>query len=228
MNDTSRVVLLGDSLGMPTGKDEITYEDTYPYILMKRLKEYEVISKHKRTNDTSKQLAHQAIFDDIEMINPDYMAIHLGIVDCAPRLFSRFQNAVIGMLPNVISKYIIKITSNYRYLLTKIFPKVYVSKDQYKMNLEKFIELSRELNIIPIFIEILQTSKLNKEKSFSFEKNINDYNNILYEIIDRNNIHLIKYDNSKNYLLNDGIHITKEANIYIATKIIKYIKEKKC
>jgi lysophospholipase L1-like esterase len=135
------------------------------------------------------------------------------------------------MLPNIITKYIIKITSNYRYQITKLFPKVYVSKEKYKKNLENlenFISLSKKLDIIPIFIEILQTSKSNKEKSFNYEKNSNDYNNILYQIVNKYNIHLIKYDNSKNYLLGDGIHITKEANIYIATQIVKYIEEKKC
>jgi len=223
-----RILLLGDSLGMPTGKNEITYEDTYPYILSKGMKDFEVVSRHRRTNDTTQQLKYQFIFDDVEMMNPDYMVIHLGIVDCSPRLFSRFQNAAIRKLPNSLSKSIIKVFSKYRYFITKTFPKVYVSKQQYEINLNKFIQLSVEFNITPIFIEILQTSKDNNKKSFNFQKNINQYNEILKRITQENKINIIKYKIPNTYLLDDGIHITKEANLYIAEQIQIMIENDLC
>ena len=220
------ILLLGDSLGMPTGKDEITYEDTYPYLLSQKLNNFEVISRHRRTNDTSKQLVYQAIFDDIEMINSNYMVVHLGIVDCAPRVFSRFQNAAIGVLPNIITKHVLNFISKHRYTITRLFPKTYVSKQMYNSNLEKFVQISKEHNITLIFIEILQTSEANNRKSYNFKKNIMEYNKVLESIIMKYNIKLIKYD-SKNYLLDDGIHITKEANMYLADEISKLIKEDK-
>jgi len=215
----NRIVLLGDSLGMPTGKDEVIYEDTYPYILSKKLINFEIISRHRRTNDTLKQLATQNLFDDIEMLNPNYLVIHLGIVDCAPRVFSRLQQVLIRFLPNVIQKVILKFISNYRYNITKIFQKVYVTPEQYKINIAKFIEISKQNNIKLIFIAILQTNAINNKKSFNFKQNIDTYNEILEQLCLDNKITLIKYEYPNNFLLHDGIHINQNGNNFLAEQI---------
>jgi len=219
--------LLGDSLGMPTGKDEIIYEDTYPYILSKKLINFEIISRHRRTNDTNKQLATQALFDDIEMLNPNYLVVHLGIVDCAPRVFSRLQQALISFLPNVFQKVILKFISNYRYSITRMFQKVYVKPEQYKSNITKFIQISKQNNITLIFIAILQTNEENIKKSFNFKQNIDTYNEILEQQCLDNDIRLIKYEYPNNFLLNDGIHINQNGNNFIVEQISNVILESK-
>jgi acyl-CoA thioesterase I len=220
--NSQRIVLLGDSLGMPTGSEEIEYEDTYPYLLKIDLKHFEIISRHRRTNDTSKQLSSQRIFDDIEMLKPDVLVVHLGIVDCAPRVFSRFQNAIFSMLPVIVVRNILRIISHFRYNITKLNNKTYVKKDKFKINIEKFIDISNEMGMQLLFIEILMTSQKNDNRSYNFKNNIIEYNKIIEAASSSGNVGLVKYD-TKDFLLKDGIHINKEGNKFLAHKISEKI-----
>lgn len=211
---------------MPTGKEkgELKYNETYPYLLTHKLPDYEVISKHRRTNDTTKQLAKQCIADDIELIKPDIMVVHLGIVDCAPRVFSRFQNALIHILPTKISKPIVGIVSKYRYQITKHVRKVYVNKQSFERNIEEFVKISLENDIKLILVSILRTNEKNKSKSFGFEENIEEYNSIIGSVAEQNNIPLIKYPYPNNFLFGDGIHINQAGSLFLCIEICKIIK----
>ncbi len=217
--NSKRIVILGDSLGMPRGDSEIEYEDTYPYLLMNNLKNYEVIPRHRRTNDTSKQLSSQNIFDDIEMLKPDVLVVHLGIVDCAPRVFSRFQNAIVSILPSVIKGIILRAVSNFRYRITKLNNKTYVKKNIFKKNIKNFIDISDEMGIQLLFIEILMTSQENDNRSYNFKNNITEYNKIIEVAARSKCVYLIKYNPQNDYLLKDGIHINKKGNEFLANKI---------
>lgn len=219
----NRIVLLGDSLGMPTGFDEVEYEDTYPYLLNKRLVNFEIISRHVRANDTTRQLSEQNVFDDIEMLKPNYLVVHLGIVDCAPRVFSKIEHAIINLLPIRINKIILSVTSKYRIILTKLFQKVYVKPEKYKSNLIKLIEISEKKSIQLIFIAILKTSEENIKKSYKFKENIEQYNFILKELCNLRNISLIEYVYPNDYLLPDGIHINKNGNLFLVNEIIRKV-----
>lgn len=219
----SRILLLGDSLGMPVGKDILIYDDTYPFLIKSILEEHEVISRHKRTNDTKKQLSGQCIFDDIEMINPDFMVVHLGIVDCAPRLFSRAENAILKMLPIYVRSRIINISSRYRYYLTKMFKKKYVSINEYQKNIELFEGLSKKNNINLIFIEIIKTNEINEKKSYRFKESIELYNSALLKACQVYKRPLVRYNYPNNYLLEDGIHLNKIGSKYIADRVVEII-----
>ena len=218
-----RIVILGDSLGMPTGIGELEYENTYPYLLQLILNDYEIISRNRRTNDTKKQLSKQNIFDDIEMLKPEYLVVHLGIVDCAPRVFTRTERAILKILPKILSSLIIKFISKYRYIITKTVQKVYTTKNVFEYNLEKFVEISKNSRMKLIFISILDTNDENKRKSYNFKKNIIEYNEIMEKVCKTNKIKLIKYSYPNNFLLNDGIHINKEGSKFIADELKKII-----
>jgi acyl-CoA thioesterase I len=217
--NSKRIVILGDSLGMPTGNGEVEYEDTYPYLLTNIVTNCEVISRHRRTNDTSKQLNNQNFFDDIEMLKPDFLVVHLGIVDCAPRIFSRFQNAIVSILPSVIRRRVLRVVSNFRYSMTKLNNKTYVKKNKFKENVEKIVDISNMMSVQLLFIEILITSEENNAKSYNFNKNIIEYNNIIRVASRPEHVRLIRYPSQNDYLLRDGIHINKKGNEFLANKI---------
>ena len=96
-----RIVIVSDSLSMPRPSEQpisLLYEETYPYLLKKQLNnEYEIINRGRRSNTVIDQCNDQNIFDDILYFYPKFVVVHLGICDCAPRLFSkRFGKYIIG------------------------------------------------------------------------------------------------------------------------------------
>ena len=83
----NRIIILGNSLSIPRPDDQVDYVNTYPYILVKS--GYEVINRSRRINDIEIQSTEQNMLDDVDYLRPDYVVIHLGIVECAPRIFSK-------------------------------------------------------------------------------------------------------------------------------------------
>ncbi len=217
-----RVVIIGDSLSMPRPNDFILYEDTYPYLLQQR---YEVINRSRRANDTKQQSSEQNLLDDIELLNPDIVIIYLGIVDCAPRLFTKNESRILSLIPSYLRNKIVSLFSKKRMLITKIRKISYVDKYMFKKNLLKIIErIGSDRKII--FINIKECKKLD-EKSFSFNKQIRDYNNIISEFSKKSNVNLIDVNhlNITYPLLDDNIHISKEMHLCLHDKILDLIND---
>jgi lysophospholipase L1-like esterase len=218
-----KAVILGDSLGMP--RINLAYEKTYPFLLNDNFANIQFISKNKRANTTAKQAMHQNILDDIIFIKPDIVFIHLGIVDCAPRLFSESQRKVLSKL-KYLGKPIVRFCKKHRLVITKYFPKVYVKKELFRISLESIIKESKNFTDKIFVINILKTSKTNMGKSFGFETNIIEYNQVLEDICAKENVNLIDINTIKNelMLLGDGIHINEKGNEILANTIINEFK----
>jgi len=214
-----RIVVLGDSLSMP--RPGIDYEDTYPYLL--QTKGYEVICRSKRGNDTNIQTLEQNILDDLIFLNPDIVVVHLGIVDCAPRLFSRKEQRVLSFLPTYLRNKIINFFSKRRFYFTKLRNLSYVSENKFTKNLNSLIDRIDNSRKQIILIKILNTTSENEKKSFGFKEKINTYNDILQKLAIENNITIIDPNYCEDSLSEDGIHITCEMNEYLKDKLFKAI-----
>lgn len=220
-----RIVILGDSLSMPRPNEGIEYEDTYPYLLSKM--GYEVICRSKRANDTKIQTIEQNILDDVVYLKPNILIIHLGIVDCAPRLFSKFERKLLSLLPKIIRIPIINFFSKRRAFFTKIRQISYVNLKSYESNLEKLINRSKKIVEKIIIIKIKNTTNENDSRSFNFNKKIDKYNNVLDKLSKKyDGIFLIDPNNFEDGLLNDGIHINKNMHKYIASEVQKILLTK--
>jgi len=214
----TRIVILGDSLGLPRPK--LKYEMTYPVILQNLIeKEFEVISRHRGLNDSEMQTISK--WADIKCFEPNILVIHLGIVDYAPRLFSRSQELFLRRHPSFLTEKIISFKSRNRLFFTKYFPKVYVKPKKYEENIVNLIEYALEQNIKKIIlINIVKVSEQNKLKSYNFENNITTYNDTLSQVSKDYNIPLIDmYNVEEKILLNDGIHLNKHGNEILASKL---------
>jgi acyl-CoA thioesterase-1 len=225
-----RVVVLGDSLGMPRPDEEggITYEETYPYLLNGLLGDrWEVISRCRRANISVNQAHIQYLYDDITVLTPDFVVLHLGIVDCAPRLFSPIQNRVLSKVPNVLRKPIISFFSRYRSFFTKLFPKVYVGKRSYETHMRKIIAAVQKAGAICLLIEISKTSEKNEDRSFGIDQNILDYNAIIRRLGDSSKAIIVSADfDPEECLMADGIHINIKGSQKLASQLMSIIKEK--
>jgi len=209
-----RIVVLGNSLPIPRPEDGVGYHDTYPYILTSM--GFEVINKSKRINDIEIQSIETNLLDDVDAFQPNYLIMHFGIVDCSPRLFTKNNRKLLGILPNIITNNIIIFFSKYRYAITR-FRKIIV---RVKKN---------NKNIKIIVINITQTNEENRRKSYGFSSNISKYNKIFSKLECDFGPYLTLIDSNlyKNGLLKDGIHINTGMNRYLACKISKIINTPK-
>ena len=220
-----KIVIIGDSLSLPRPDDGINFECTYPYLLSKELDSFIIINRSRRANDTKEQTVNQNIMDDIVYLKPDILIIHLGIVDCAPRIFSRNETTLLKYL-KFVNKYIIKFASRHRYLITKIFKKVYVKPNEFQQNLEVLIKKVKEYTNKVYIVNIANTNEENINKSYGFIQHINTYNEILENIAKDENIKLIDINSvTGNILLDDGIHLNENGNIKMSQILIREINK---
>ena len=203
---------------MPRPDEGVEYESTYPFLLAQN--GHEVICKSKRANDTKIQSLKQNILDDVLFLNPDVVIIHLGIVDCAPRLFTRRETRLLNLVPISVSKIIINLFSKHRYKITKMRKISYVNAVNYRVNLSKIIKEIQSENRKIILIKILDTNSSNLQRSFGFQENIEKYNMIIDDIAIAFDLDILDPNLCNNGLLPDGIHINKKMHDYIAKKII--------
>jgi len=226
-----RVVILSDSLSMPRPDESLLYEETYPYLLQHELgNDVEVINRGKRANTIQEQSIDQCVYDDMIFFYPKYVVIQLGIVDCAPRLFSRrFGKYVIGNIrPLFLRKFVIEQFSKRRIFFTKHFPRQYVPLPKFSFWYDYLIKLVKDFGSIPIIVNIAGTSVENDRRSYGFIQHINNYNEAIEKAAQRHNALLIdmyKISESNAVLLDDGIHYNKLGSKILAQEIAATIKK---
>lgn len=169
------------------------------------------------------------IEDDLDHIQADYHIIHLGIVDCAPRLFTRGEQRLLGVMP--FRRIIIRFASKHRYFLTKTFPKVYVRKDvfarKYRDLLEAILQKTPTKKIF--LINLAATKPRNIGRSYGIERNIQDYNAVIAGIASEfpGRIHLIDLfamtQVDPSLAFDDGIHLTAKGHEVLAETISRLI-----
>ena len=220
-----QIVILGDSLGMPRLEEDLKYSDTYPCLLKEA--NFDVINRARRANDTFKQSEPLNLSDDISDFEGDIYIVHLGIVDCAPRIFSKKESKILSLLPGSIRKLITNTASKYRNQITKYRNITYVNSKDFEKNLKKIINhIAKNKKII--LIKILDTDDNIKERSFNIASNINTYNEIIEQVALEYECDLIDPNLlfCTNKLLEDGIHINLDMHTCLTSEIIMKLNEK--
>lgn len=219
-----RISIVGDSLALP--RPEVKHIETYAHLLY--TDGNEVINCGRARQDTKIAASNEYIKRDILFLEPEVVIIHLGIVDCSPRLFSRTQIRLVKILPEYINKPLINLVSKHRYKITKLRRIVYVKPGDFKNNITKLIKNSLGLDpkMKIVFIKIMEDKKELNKKSFNIDTNIRDYNTIIESVCDEYGIETIDPNICPNGLLNDGIHINKFAHKYIANELTQRILNK--
>lgn len=196
------VVIVGDSLSLP--REGMPYRKTYPYLLAQKCN---VVNLSTYRNYTKK-----VNVTDVLNYDADYTVIHLGIVDCAPRLFSLSMDFILShVIPKNLSMAWIAFKSRHRRFFTKYFHKVYTSLSDYAERMMVFNKYFKN----PIVIGIMPTSQRNKKRSYGFDENIRKYNAILKRY---------NYIPVPPLYIEDGIHLTEEGHRYVADMITKRMK----
>lgn len=232
-NNTKIITIIGDSLSMVSQDDGLKYKDLYMYKLQEKLgPDFDIITRTRRANTVKSQTLWQYMHDDILYNQSKYLVIYLGIVDCAPRIFSKLSHYYLKLIrPKKIVENYIAFKSRHRRFFTKYFPKTYSSKKQFKNGLEYILkEIKQKTEVKKVFIvNIADTNEKNRYRSYNYEKNINDYNKILEQIVSQNNqlCDLIdmyqKTRQNPSLILKDGIHLSKQGHDVLAEMLYNKI-----
>ncbi len=215
-------MIITDSLGAPRkDKEIIFFHDTWPamvFNLMQNEKKYYNFIYTQKALDTDE--LRRLVDMNLDLYDKDFVFIHIGIVDCVRRVFSKKALKTISIIP-VIRDVINFIARKYHKKITKLYNVNYVPVARFNSNinyiLSKFSE-SKKIYIIPI----IPAGSIQQSKSHKVQEQILLYNNSLKEIA--NNFNNVEYlegiyksffpIDDKNYT-SDGYHISKNGHIII-------------
>jgi acyl-CoA thioesterase-1 len=193
--ERKKVVVLGDSLALPRkeGDDIVKLEETWPYLL--GLQPYlEVYNCSSRANNS--EIILLDVYEHIELKQPHVVIIQIGIVDCAPRIFSLFEKKILRKLPAKVRNLIINRRKAKRNEITGKNPltRVDVKPLKFKQNVDSLITQIKakceQLDSI-ILVPVIADFQAMEEKSAGFSSNANLYNAILEELAQRHGIHMM-------------------------------------
>lgn len=209
-----KVLIISDSLGLPRPVPEIVEEeDTWAYLLSK---EY-FVKQISFGGATVKDLFSQVVY--AKMFKPDIVIIQAGIVDCAPRAFTKFENEFINKFK--FTKYIFKkFINNERIIwIRKVRKVTYTSNPEFK----SFVKIFKKSFDNLFWIEIVNANDKYELKVPGIKKKIKEFNEILSNEL-KNNL-ISTSDLNETDIMSDNIHLNKEGNFKIFCKI-KNVLEK--
>jgi hypothetical protein len=204
-----KIQIIGDSLAMPREGEGILYKNTYPYILSKK---YEVVRTCGYGKTTS---------DPVEIEKDcEYVIVHLGLVDCFPRLYANSTKRILCHFPGQLRKIITFVFSHYRFYFTRMFPKVTTESDDFNYNMRKLLHAINMSGAKPIIVDIVNVSDEVAKRNFNANENIERYNDYLRRLCfaydcERVRLHYMTKHHPK-MLHTDGQHLSKIGHMVLA------------
>lgn len=204
-----RIQIIGDSLSLHRKDEGILYKDTYPYILSKK---YDVVltSNYSKTTNDNVILAEDT----------KYVIIHLGLVDCFPRVYAKNTKLILFYLPNQLRQIVTFFHRHYRYYFTRMFPKVTTEKFDFYINMSRLIMEIQQSGAKPIIVDIVNVSDKVTKRNYGANENIEKYNDTLRKIsfqrdCERVRLHYMTKHHPE-MLHTDGQHLSKIGHIVLA------------
>jgi lysophospholipase L1-like esterase len=231
---TRTVIIVGDSLGAPRPWEGVGLQSTYAFQLGRKLGGDNFIANYSASdNSTARSIKESFLRTYVRAASANYAVVHLGIVDCAPRLLSSFERAI-GFVANRVAPFrplfraYVKLKSHYRFDLTRLFPRTLVPKEQFESNYRKLLSEIIEHNPIDkiFLINIAYPGAVLTERSYNILGNIEAYNAVIesfhsefpgkIEIVDI----FSKTAEQRDWITpDDGHHIYSPAHAWIADSI---------
>jgi hypothetical protein len=233
-NKLIKLALYGDSLACPR-IGVVDSHQTYialieQYIRKTTHPEYLELRNKAEGGATLHQLYQAYAKDNTYYTVPgDFLIIHAGVVDCAPRPVAETTKQKIGKLPAFIKRRVIRYLHNNRAnIITKSGGHVITSQEIFRKQVHIFLT-DAEKNYKKVFvINICPTNQEIEAHSPGFSNNIKQYNTIWKEEIDALKSSKIKLINIHDYILSTGAidtYILKEDGHHIYPITHQWIAE---
>jgi len=231
----NKVLILADSLALPReGADDIPYEVTYPYLLEERLRQQSQIQLPVIMERAMRRRTIEYVLDEwfelVELRRPDVIVIHVGIVDCAPRVFLRRERQFVENLKWAwFRKGILSFIHKHRARIIRIRPRVYVPIERFERLLNEIIEKGRQLQTALVFVNILEPPLEMEKRSPGFQQNVRRYNQAIASKVDGQTARLIDLNSliaqrgGSEKLTVDGIHLNREGHEMLARELESFV-----
>jgi acyl-CoA thioesterase I len=222
-----RWLVIADSLALP--RPGVSYEATWPYLLQREFANWDWVNLARRSSTTSRLVTDgDAGADCLEFYAPDGVILHLGICDCAPRLYrqgSIFQHLVYR-LPGNLGRGVSDLIESYR---GRRASNALVGTNRFRANLENYLRRCKDSDVKVIALEIMLVGEEMIGKNPGIVEQIEKYNRI-YRDLEASSGHMKVvnvFDMETNIELftSDGYHLNVMGNSYVASAIEKALLE---
>ena len=234
------ITIITDSLAMPRveGDEKIYIQQTWPKLLAQQLGNDFMLAEFKeRARDTDSLRIDQLFFETITCCKPDILLLQIGIVDCAPRIISKQENALWNRryFPKRLRQYLIQHRKQNRANILEKGPlkKVYVSPDQYEQNIKSFIQQVKASypSTFILTLPIVGNFQQLEQKSKGYTANKDLYNDILQKVADSSDTlyagALLAYMQQDDFYTLDGYHLTVKGHTQVAHFLMETFKTKR-
>jgi len=222
-----RWLIIADSLALP--RPGVTYQATWPYLLQREFPNCDWVNLARRSSVTTRLVTDgDSGADCLEFYAPDGVILHLGICDCAPRLYrqgSIFQHLVYR-LPGNLGRRISDLLESYR---GRRADNALVGERQFRTNLENYLQRCKEAGVKVIALEIMPVGKEMIGKNPGIVGQIEKYNRIYRDFAaSSGHMKVVKiFDaaaNIEQFTL-DGYHLNEQGNRLVYCSLVDAIKE---
>jgi len=232
-----KITILADSLGLP--REDVGKEDffgvTYTYLLDKSLRERFGAGAPLVIERGMRRRTIEYVIDDwneeVELKKPDILIVHVGVVDCAPRVFLRREHAFVeGLRFNWLRERILKLAHDHRRRIVEARKRVYVPVPRFERLVEEVVRRAERDHVrLLLFINIISPPDSVEERSPGFQKNVEIYNQVLSKqtkhphirLLDLNRI--IQTEGGTAELTVDGIHLNERGHLLLLRELEKLV-----
>lgn len=227
---------MADSLAMAReGETNVAYETTYPYLLDQWLRQRFGSQAPLLIERGMRRRTIEYVLDEwyelVDLRQTDVVVIHVGIVDCAPRVFLRRERQFVENLrPGLLREFILDKVHRHRRAIVNLRQKVYVPPDRFNALVAQVVAKAKASKLRSlVMVNIITPPAEMDERSPGFIRNVGIYNEILKTHAGANGAHLIDIDRlikergGVEQFTVDGIHINEAGHKLLAREIEKHI-----
>ena len=199
-----KILVITDSLGLPREiPEKVEHKQTWVSMLKESHEVYQLSIGGGVLKDFLKQLVYLNLF------SPDLVIIQLGIVDCAPRALTQFENDFINRF-SITRKLAKKYLPKYSSFLRKKRQITYTSIKDFEKGLKLIV---KTFNCKILSIGIVPPSNNYEEYLFGIKNKVNLYNDCLNRVFKKGYIDISSIEDSM--VMTDHIHLNKKGHNYI-------------
>jgi lysophospholipase L1-like esterase len=227
---TPLVLLFSDSLAMPReflAIDERTsYEETYPARLRSLLAGQADVDLVASVGLDSENALYEARFQVLPR-RPDVLVLHLGINDCAPRVFRKGSTSILlrPWFRRLTRDYGMRAIHALRPLICRLRKLVYVEEQEFEANLRTLLDRVAETHpgCTPLAIAISGKPESMERRSPGYRANVTRYNRALQRVFGDGLVDVNALVSPEEHLISDGIHLTARAHELLARELAERV-----
>jgi len=228
-----KISILADSLALPREDvgGERMLEVTYPYLMDQSLRRRYGSDAPLVMERGMRRRTIEYVLDEwnelVELRKPEVVVVHVGIVDCAPRVFLRREHAFVARIKfTPLRERILKFAHDHRRAIILRRPRVYVPLPRFEKHVVEVVEKAERDQVrLLVFINIITPPDHVEARSPGFQRNVDMYNQVLnaqaryshVQLLDLNR--LLQTEGGSATLTVDGIHLNERGHNIVAREL---------